>query len=172
RKRLPLPPDDEPQDVTRHVAVVAAESVPGPRPDERMPVHQIDHPAHLGPERHLPRRGVVVAARWWLGPHSVQQPQGAIGVGVVPRFEGPIEGRRKNRIDTKRVSTRLGDELEPAMVRRIVGGEFGRKMAWEGDADVDTLHVQRPPPAPYTDLEAIARRPRRHIRVHRPHYGG
>src|SRR5437899_6112440 len=54
RKRLPLPADDEPQNVIRHVAVVAAEGVPWPARDELVPVHQIDHVPHLATERRPP----------------------------------------------------------------------------------------------------------------------
>jgi len=69
----------KPQNVIRHVAVVAAEGVARPGRDEPVPVRQIDHPAHLGTERRLPVHGIVVVARRPIRPHTVQEPQGAIG---------------------------------------------------------------------------------------------
>src|SRR5207302_1785930 len=81
------------------VGAVAAEGMSPSSRNHCMAVHEIDHASHLALEFALPGGVVVIVVRRGLGPHAVNHPEHAIGMGVVPVLESPIELGRQDRIE-------------------------------------------------------------------------
>ena len=165
RERLPLPPQHERQHVLGDVGVVAPPRVPRLGGDQRATVDHVHRPPHLAAEVGLPTGGVVIAARGQLGPHPVHQPEGAVGVRFVPAPHRAIECRRENRVEPHRVRVGEGDQLEPACVGGVVGGELSRELPRQRGAEVDSFHVKRLPAFRGPHLEVLPLRARRDPRL-------
>ena len=165
RKRLPLPPQHERQHMIRDVGVVAPPRMPRARGDQRPTVHHIHRPPHLAAEVGLPTEGVVIAARRQLRPHPVHQPERVVGVPFVPTRERPIKRGREDGVQPHRVRVGPGDQLEPACVGGVVGGELRWELPRQRGAEVDAFHVKRLPASRGPHLEALPLCARRDLRL-------
>ena len=161
RERFPLAPDDVRRRPPRYVRIVPARGVAGAGRQLQRAVDQVHHVPHLGPEGVLPRRIVEVMLGGQLGPDPLHQPERLSRMRQVPRAEGPVEGRRQDRVHPDHVRVHGGQRVEPARVCGGVLREFGGELPRQRHAEVHALHVEGDPaPHRVPHLESRADGPR------------